>query len=119
MSFSISTEHFAGSFPLWLSPVQVKVVTITDRSLDFANEIIEKLKSKDIRVELDARTETMGKKVREAQLEKVNYIVTIGDKEVEKKNLAVRNRKGENKFDVNVDEFIEQLVQEIENKEIK
>ncbi|MBU0457065.1 MAG: threonine--tRNA ligase [Nanoarchaeota archaeon] len=115
----ILIEHFIGKFPLWLNPVQIKVLTITDRNISFAKEIVEKLKSNGFRTELDDRTETMGKKIREAQIEKVNYILTIGDQEQEKKTIAVRRRTGENKFDVNVDEFINQLLEEVERKDIK
>ena len=114
----IITEHLNGRFPLWLSPVQVKVLTITDDNLPFAKEIVEKLKKSELRVELDDRAESMGKKVRDAQLAKVNYIVTIGDKEVEKKTLAVRDRSGETKFDVIVDEFVSQLVSEVKERKI-
>jgi threonyl-tRNA synthetase len=115
----IITEHLNGKFPLWLSPVQVKVVTITDLNVIFAKEVVDKLLCKGIRVELDDRAESMGKKVRDAQLEKVNYIVTIGDKEVEKKAVAVRDRKGDTKFDVNVDEFISRLQKEVMDKVIE
>jgi len=115
----IVTEHFNGKFPLWMNPVQIKVLTITDDNIPFAKEIVEKLNSNGLRVELDDRAESMGKKVRDAQLQKVNYSVTIGDKEVEKKTLAVRDRSGQTKFGVNVDEFIAQLKEEVEKKEIK
>ncbi len=112
-------EKYQGKLPLWLSPVQVKLLTITDGQIDFAKEVYDKLFAVGIRVELDERTESLGKKVREAQLEKVNYIVTIGDKEVEKKSLAVRDRSGKTKFDVKVDEFIEGLKKEIADKVIE
>ena len=115
----IMVEHFNGKLPLWLNPVQVKVLTITDDNIQFAKEVVDKLVSVGLRVELDERAESMGKKVKEALLEKVNYIVTIGDKEVEKKCLAVRNRSGENKFDVDVDEFVKDLLDEVEKREIK
>lgn len=109
-------EKTQGKLPLWLNPLQVKVLTISDAQKDFANEIVNKLVEKGLRVELDDRTETMGKKVKEALLEKVNYIVTIGDKEVEKKSLAVRGREGETKFDVNPNEFIEKLMKEVRDR---
>ena len=115
---SILIEHFAGKFPLWLSPVQVKILTVTDRSNEFAKQVYNKLKQKDIRVELNDAAETIGKKIRDAQLEQVNYIVTIGDKEIEKKVLAVRTRTGEVTFDVKVDDFISQLEKEIKGKVI-
>jgi threonyl-tRNA synthetase len=111
-------EKYQGKFPAWLSPVQVKVVTVTDDNVPFAKEVMAKLVDVGIRVELDDRSESMGKKVRDAQMEKVNYVVTIGDKEVEKKTLAVRNREGKTKFDVNVDKFVEDLLKEISEKKV-
>lgn len=116
---SVLIEHFAGRFPLWLSPVQVKIVTVTDRSNEFAREIFKKMKKKNLRAELDDRSESMGKKVRDAQMEKVNYIITIGDKEVENETLAIRTRKGEVKFDLDVDDFIDNLVEEIQGRVIE
>jgi threonyl-tRNA synthetase len=115
----ILIEHFIGKFPLWLNPVQVKLVTINDDVIPFAEEVMAKMKANGLRVELDDRARTMGKKVREAQLEKINYIVTIGEKEVEKKKLAIRTRNGEVKFDVDIDKFISSLLKEVETKEIK
>ncbi len=110
-------EKTQGNLPLWLNPVQVKVLTINDNVVPFAQEVVSKLMNKNIRVELDDRTETMGKKVRDAQMEKANYIVTIGDKEVAKKNLAVRTRTGEVKFDVAIESFLAQVKKEIELRE--
>jgi len=109
-------EHYAGKFPLWLSPVQVKVLTVNDRNAEFGREIVSKLTSEGLRVELDDASETISKKVRNAQLEKVNYILTIGDKEVEAKTLAVRTREGKVEFGVKVDEFIKSLKEEIKQK---
>ncbi|MBI4983194.1 threonine--tRNA ligase, partial [Candidatus Woesearchaeota archaeon] len=112
----ILLEHTSGNLPLWLSPVQVKVITVNDRNIKFAQEIVKKLLDVGIRAEINAQAETISKKVRDAQLEKVNYIVTIGDKEVEKKTLAVRTRAGEVKFEAKIDEFIQQLVEEKEKR---
>ncbi len=105
-------EKTQGNLPLWLSPLQVKVVTVTDRNIPFAEKVLEQLKAQNFRAELDSSAETIGKKVRDAQLEKANYILTIGDKEVEKKCLAVRTRAGEIKFDVKLAEFLKQLEEE-------
>lgn len=116
---SIVIEHFGGKFPLWLSPIQARILTLTDRSNKFASEVYTKLKENDIRVELDDKTETIGKKVKEGQLDKVNYLITIGDKEIKSKTLAVRTRNGEIKFDVNVDKFIKELKQEISERKIR
>jgi threonyl-tRNA synthetase len=115
----ILTEHLNGKLPLWLNPVQIKVLTITDDQVEYAKEVVGKFQAAGFRVELDDRTETMGKKVRDAQIEKVNYTITIGEKEVEKKNIAVRNRVGENKFDVDLNEFIADLADEVKSRVIK
>jgi threonyl-tRNA synthetase len=115
---AVMIEHFAGKFPLWLSPLQVKVVTITDRNLEHAQKLISKMQKVNIRVELDNRSETMGKKIRDAQLEQVNYILTIGDKEQEKNTLAIRTRAGEQQFDVNPEQFIQKLLEEIKQKSL-
>lgn len=117
--FGIMTEHFSGRFPLWLAPIQVKVLIVADRHEEFAQKIVNDLKKSGIKAEIDARTETIGKKVREAQLQKINYIITIGDKEIEKNTLAVRTRAGQVSFDVNPQDFIKQLLDEIDKKEIK
>ncbi len=116
---SVLIEHFAGKFPLWLSPVQVRIVTVTDRNIPFAQEVYGLLLAEDIRVELDDAAETIGKKVRNAQLEKVNYIVTVGDKEVEQGTLAVRSREGNVTFGVGVDSFIAELKEKIKGKVIE
>ncbi len=116
---SVLIEHFAGKFPLWLSPVQVKIVTVTDRNVPFAQEVFGKLLAEDIRAELDDAAETIGRKVRNAQLEKVNYILTIGDKEVEQGTLAVRSREGNVTFGVVVDSFIAELKEKIKGKVIE
>ena len=113
---SVLIEHFAGKFPLWLSPVQVKVITITDRNNICAEEVVAKMKVQGIRVELDERSESMGKKVRDAQMENVNYIVTIGDKEMDTGTVAVRLRNGDQKLDVPVEQFISELVKERDEK---
>ena len=114
----ILIEHFAGKFPLWLSPVQVKIITVNDRNNDFARSIEKKFKDNNIRVEVNDKAETLPKKVREAQLEQINYILTIGDKEVENKTLAVRTRSGKVTFGVNVNDFIKEILEKIQNKTI-
>ncbi len=91
----ILTEQYAGAFPTWLSPVQVKVLTITDRADDWAREIERELESRGIRTELDLRNEKIGYKIREAQMEKTPYMFVLGDKEVEDRAVAVRGRKGD------------------------
>ena len=115
---SVLIEHFAGKFPLWLSPVQVKIVTVNDRNIDFARSVRKLLLEQNVRVELDDRTESIGRKVRDAQLERANYIVTVGDKEMEKKVLAVRDREGEVKFDVSVQAFVKDVVEEVKERRL-
>jgi threonyl-tRNA synthetase len=112
----ILIEHYAGKFPLWLSPVQVKIITVTDRSNKFANELKDKLEEKGLRVEIDSRQESISKKVRDAQKEKLNYMITIGDKEVESKKLAIRTREGKVSFNVPTDKFIKDLLKEVKDK---
>ena len=116
---SIVIEHFAGKFPLWLSPVQVKILTVTDRNIPFAKKVQCLLQEQDLRVELDDASETIGKKVRNAQMEKINYIVTIGDKEMEKNTLAIRTREGAVEFEVPIRKFIDDLLVEIKDKVIR
>ena len=88
----VITEHFAGAFPTWLNPVQVKVLPITDRAADYADQVAAKLDARGFRVEVDHRNEKIGKKIREAQLEKIPYMLVVGDKEAESGNVAVRHR---------------------------
>ncbi|MBI2662573.1 threonine--tRNA ligase [Candidatus Woesearchaeota archaeon] len=113
---SILIEHYSGKFPLWLSPVQVIIVTVTDRNIPFAEEVVKELRKNNLRVKLNADSETIGKKVRDAQLERANYIITIGDKECEHKTVAIRTRNGEIKFDVPLNSFIASLRKEIIEK---
>ncbi len=109
-------EHYAGNFPLWLSPVQVYLLTFTDRNKDYAQKVLAKLLENDIRVELDERNETVNKKVFDAQNQKVNYIVTVGDKEEKSGTLAVRFRDGKVKFGVKLEDFINDLKKEIQTR---
>jgi threonyl-tRNA synthetase len=89
-------EHFAGAFPTWLAPVQARILNITDDQAEFARECHRELRSNGIRCELDLRNEKLGYKVREAQMEKIPYILVIGDKEVEEGGINVRLRNGKN-----------------------
>ncbi len=108
-------EHYGGVFPTWLSPVQVKVLPISEKHLDYANKVTNELKESGIRVELDDRAETLGNKIRNAQNEKVPYMLIMGDKEIENNEVSVRNRSGESK-NYKLSEFTETIVEEIENK---
>ena len=115
---AIIIENFNGKLPLWLNPNQVKIVTVNERNNEFGIKILNKLKNEKIRVELDDRNETINKKIKEAQLDKFNFIITIGDKEQEKNKLAIRNREGKVKFDVNTEDFVKELKEKIKTREI-
>jgi threonine--tRNA ligase len=114
----ILIEHFAGKFPLWLSPVQVKILPISDKFADYAYEVQKELKNLGIRVNVDARAEKIGFKIREAQLEKVPYMLVIGEKEVENNTIAVRSRDLGDLGSMKKEEVIEKFVNEIEEKKI-
>jgi threonyl-tRNA synthetase len=111
MSFLI--EHYAGNFPLWLAPLQLKIVTVTDQQLEYAKEVFKELRDSGWRVELDGRNEKLGYKIREAQLAKIPYTVVIGDKEVEARTVAPRRRGGENLGPMPLAQFIEKLRAEL------
>jgi threonyl-tRNA synthetase len=112
----IILENSKGELPVWLSPVQVKLLTITERNNKYAEEIIKKLKENGIRAESDTENGTLDYRIRKAQLEKVPFVIVIGDKEEEKKTIAVRNRKGKTKYNVEIDEFVSDLLNSIKNK---
>lgn len=114
----ILIEHFAGKFPLWLSPVQVKILPISDKFVDYAYEVQKELKKLGMRVNVDARAEKIGFKIREAQLEKVPYMLVIGEKEVENNTLSVRSRDLGDLGSMKKEEVIEKFVKEIEEKKI-
>ncbi|MFC1710887.1 threonine--tRNA ligase [Nanoarchaeota archaeon] len=109
-------EKTQGNLPLWLSPVQVKVLSMTEKNLKYAEKVVSELEKQGIRVELDERVESMSKKVRDAQLEKVNYMLAIGDKEQKAKTIAVRSRDGKVKFGVKLDSFISKIKKDISNR---
>ena len=111
----ILIEHFAGKFPVWLAPLQVKILPITDKQLSYANELCAKMKEAGVRVLVDDRNEKIGYKIREAQLEKVPYMLVIGDKEMEAGQVAVRRRDGEQSV-VSAEEFIATVCKDIEDK---
>ncbi len=109
-------EHYAGAFPLWLSPVQIKILPITEAHHAFAKEVYEKLKSMDIRAELDDSHNGLGKKVRNTKIEKVPYWLVVGDKEVEAKQVNLESRDGKAPETLSSDELLENLTTEIRNK---
>ena len=112
----IITEHFAGAFPAWLAPVQVKVLPLADAHIEYAQKVKEELEKNNIRVELDDRSEKIGYKIREAQLQKVPYMLIIGDKEMQNNEVGVRSRKQGDMGARKLEEFIQDIVKEIEDK---
>ena len=115
---AILTEHYAGAFPVWLSPVQVKILPLIDKHHQYAAEVQKALEEKGIRVECDMRNEKIGYKIREAQLEKTPYMLVIGDKEMENNMVAVRSRKDGDLGAMSLNDFIEKIGQEVQNKVI-
>lgn len=109
-------EHYGGNFPTWLAPVQVKVLPIAERHFEYANRVLTELKNAGIRAELDDRNETLGNKIRNAQSEKVNYMLIIGDKEVENGTVTERARTGEQDGPFSVETFIKNIKEEIDEK---
>ncbi|WP_315815740.1 His/Gly/Thr/Pro-type tRNA ligase C-terminal domain-containing protein [Paraflavitalea speifideaquila] len=109
-------EHYAGKFPAWLAPVQVKVLPISDKFLPYANSILESLKNADIRGEVDDRNEKIGKKIRDTELMKVPYMLVVGEKEMNEGKVAIR-RQGKGDTGVKpIDEFIAELSAEIKER---
>ncbi len=100
-------EHYAGALPTWLAPVQVKILTVTDRNIEFGKKVLERLNSMSIRTETDFRNEKLSLKVREAQLEKIPYMLIIGDKECEEEGVTPRQRSGQNLPFMRTEEFID------------
>ena len=112
----VITEHFAGAFPTWLSPVQVKVLPITDRTHEYSVQVMEKLTAMGLRCELDDRSEKIGYKIREAQLEKIPYMLVLGDKEAESSQVAVRSRKTGETQVMSLEEFMEKIGEEVKTR---
>ncbi len=112
----VITEHFGGAFPAWLAPVQVKVMPITDRSKEYSEEIVKKLYDAGVRVEIDTRSEKIGYKIREAQLQKIPYMLVLGDKEAEAGIVSVRTRAGGDEGTMSVDEFTAKILTEISER---
>ena len=109
-------EHYAGAMPVWLSPVQAVVIPITDKQKEYAEEVKKKLEEKDIRVQLDARSELMQKRIRTAQVEKIPYMLIVGEREAAQDEVAVRARTGGQQGTMSIDSFIKKILQEINEK---
>ena len=112
----VITEHFAGAFPLWLTPVQVKVLPVTDRAHEYAKGLSQKLVDAGIRAEDDCRSEKLGYKIREAQMQKIPYMLVVGDRDMENGTVSVRTRKGEDLGAMTMDAFLSKCLAEIASK---
>ena len=115
----VITEHFAGKFPLWLSPVQVTVLPIAERHHEYANRLKARLEEAGLRVECDLRSEKIGYKIREAQMQQTPYMLVVGDKEAESDTVSPRHRKDGDLGAMSVEDFLARTKAEIEAKEIK
>ena len=115
----VITEHFAGAFPLWLTPVQVKVLPVTDRAHEYAKSITQKLTDANIRVEDDCRSEKLGYKIREAQMQKIPYMLVVGDRDMENGTVSVRTRKGDDLGAMTLDAFVAKCLKEISSKSLE
>ncbi len=112
----ILIEHYAGALPLWLSPLQAVVLNITDRQAGWAREVARTLTDKGFRADLDLRNEKIGFKIREHTLQRVPYLLVVGDREVETRTLSVRNRQGQDLGTLSLDEVIVRLGEEVAQK---
>ncbi len=116
--FGCLIEHYAGAFPLWLAPVQVILLPITDNHADYADKIAQQLEESDIRVEKDLRNEKIGFKIRNAQLQKIPYMIVLGDKEVESSTLGVRRRRSKETRTLDLKTFLDEVNEAVENRTI-
>lgn len=114
---AILTEHFQGAFPVWLSPIQVQIIPIAERHNKYAQVVLEQLKSSSIRAEVDLRPEKMQSKIRDAQMQKIPYMIIVGDREEAENKVAVRTRTGENLPAMTTDEFLAKVVGSIESRQ--
>lgn len=112
----IITEHYAGAFPMWLAPIQVKVLAIGEGHVEYANKVKDALEANHIRVEVDARNEKIGYKIREAQLKKVPYMLVVGDKEMADGLVSVRSRSDGELGQMTIEDFVKRAVEEVKNK---
>ncbi|MCD8384228.1 MAG: threonine--tRNA ligase [Clostridiales bacterium] len=114
----VITEHFAGAFPAWLAPVQVKVLPVTDRAADYADQVEQKLTAAGYRVEVDHRSEKLGYKIREAQGQKIPYMIVVGDKDMENQTVSIRHRSGKDLGAMSQEDFLALLKDVVDNKTI-
>ena len=109
-------EHFAGRFPLWINPKQIEIIPVADRFADKAYEIAKEIEKAGFRVEVDERSEGVGYKIRSAQMMRTNYMLVVGDKEIESGLLTIRKRDGEETKDVSLEDFIAKISEERDSK---
>jgi len=112
----ILIEHYAGAFPVWLSPVQVKIISVGEKHIEFCQKLAGDFKNENIRVEVDGDNETVGNKIRKATSEKIPYVLVIGDREMESVKLAVRDRGSREAREIDKDEFIKEVKDKIKNR---
>ena len=113
----ILTEHYAGAFPTWMAPVQVKVLPISEKHVEYANQLAKQMRHDYVRVEVDDRNEKIGYKIREARLERTPYILVVGEKEAENNQVSVRSRKNDDEGAMDLNAFVDRIVSEVANKE--
>lgn len=116
--FGVLIEHYAGSFPLWLAPIQVRLLSVAERHNQFVEDLAKKMIQQGLRVEVDTRNESMGKKIREGRLQRIPYLGVIGDRDIENNFVTVRNRNTQAQSEVQIDKFIEALKKEEEQKSL-
>jgi threonyl-tRNA synthetase len=117
-TLALLIEKYAGAFPTWLAPVQVKFLPIADRHQDYARQMMAKLQDAGVRCELDDRSEKIGFKIRSAQMEKIPYMILVGDKDIEANTISVRSRKNGDEGATSIDEFVARIKEEIDTKAI-
>jgi len=113
---AVLIEHYAGAFPVWLSPVQVNIVPISEKYHDYAQKVYESLKESGIRTELNNTNDTLGKRIRESEMQKVPYILVVGEKEIKEKSVAVRQRGTKDIKVVKINTFIKKIKKEVEDR---
>ena len=114
--YGVLIEHFGGKFPLWISPLPIRLLPVADRHIPYAKKVQQKLIEKGFVVDVDNATESVGKKIRTAQLLKINYMLTVGDQEVENKTIALRTRDNVVHGEIKLDEFIKKIEDEKKTK---
>lgn len=117
--FGVLIEHYAGAFPLWLAPTQVKILSVSEKHNDYATALEQKMREHNIRVDLDIRNESVGKKIREGRMQRVPYLIVVGDEELNSNSVMVRNRETQEQNSYRTDDFITRLLEENRNKSLK